>query len=70
MRNFLYAFASLCAIFAFILLLAPAVSGIAGGRSLLTGFLGISLSGGVAPFTTALAVIPLCIAFAYDRLTS
>jgi hypothetical protein len=70
MRLFLYTFASFCAISAFILLVAPAIAGVLGGRTLLTGLMGIGVSNGISSFATALAVIPLCIAVAFDRLTA
>jgi hypothetical protein len=68
MRLFLYTLASFCAICALIILLAPVMTGIFAGRTMFTGLLGIGMSSGISSFATALAVIPLCIAIAYDRM--
>jgi len=70
MRTILYFIACICAIFAFALLLYPIVSSLGKFRDGFALLMTASIVSQVAPIAIALAVIPLCLAFAFDRASS
>ena len=72
MRQFLYGVATFCGFIALILLIVPIIGSLGnlrGGPDAIASLIVLSLSLRLAPFALALAVIPLCIAFAYDKMT-
>jgi hypothetical protein len=70
--------ATICALYAFMLLLYTAISPVLTTQmsinNQLVPFAGVSIglsrASNIAPFTIALTIIPMCIALAYDKLTS
>lgn len=70
MRLFLYGIASFCGFIALALLLFPIVTGLQNLDNGFAALFSVGLAANLAPFAVALAVIPLCIAFAFDRMTS
>jgi uncharacterized membrane protein len=75
MRRALYVVAAVCAIYAFGLLLYISIPPFFTTKVAINGqpmiwaevSIGLSKSAEVAPLAIALAIVPLCLAFAYDR---
>ncbi len=66
MRSFLYGLALICGLFAFALFLHPIVSNLDNLGQDFGILLVLGAANTVAPIALALAVIPLCIALAFD----
>jgi hypothetical protein len=66
---FLYGVAAFFGFVALAVLLLPILVSLQDLRNGLTGLVVAGVAVRTAPFALSLAVVPLCIAFAYDRMT-
>jgi hypothetical protein len=69
MAKIMYMLAGSCAMFALALLLHPIFTNLDNLRDGIGALLTLGLVNSVAPLAIALAVIPLCIAIAFDRMS-
>lgn len=69
MRTFFYSLAAICAILAFSIFLYPIVTSLDRLRDGWAALITFGMMTSIVPITVALAVIPLCIAVAFDLAT-
>ena len=69
MRRFLYSLAAVLAIVSFAFFMVPIVTALPKLRDGFSAFIAFGLISQLTPIAIGLAVIPLCVAFAFDMAT-